>query len=184
MVARFYEPILIVAALNEESRRASAAYAIQVFQEAMLSNQRGYVMGLPACPLSRLYAKAPCRDLRANEPPRCGALFRRAAGDAASSFRTEQIFHAGSVAVIFATTNHHAVQRWVPQELARGDERFAGLEKLESVPILGAHLWFDRPVMEQSHAALLEGPLQWLFRKDAQGHAVHGVIKRGTFMGQ
>jgi len=31
-------------------------------------------------------------------------------------------------------------------------------------------------VMSESHAALLTGPLQWLFRKDQTGKAVHGVI--------
>jgi uncharacterized protein with NAD-binding domain and iron-sulfur cluster len=44
------------------------------------------------------------------------------------------------------------------------------------VPILGAHLWFDRPIVRDSHAALMQGPLQWIFRKDAEGKAVHGVI--------
>ena len=51
-----------------------------------------------------------------------------------------------------------------------------GLEKLESVPILGVHMWFDRPVMREPAVALIEGPLQWLFRKDAEGGQVHGVI--------
>jgi zeta-carotene desaturase len=44
------------------------------------------------------------------------------------------------------------------------------------VPILGAHLWFDRPVLRESHAAFLEGPLQWVFRKDSEGRSIHGVI--------
>ncbi len=64
----------------------------------------------------------------------------------------------------------------MPDELQRTDTRFSGLDKLESVPILGAHLWFDRPIMRQSHAALIKGPLQWLFRKDAEGKILHGVI--------
>jgi uncharacterized protein with NAD-binding domain and iron-sulfur cluster len=68
------------------------------------------------------------------------------------------------------------VQRWVPDELRARDERFASLDRLESVPILGAHLWFDRPVLRESHVAFLQGPLQWLFRKDAEGKVVHGVI--------
>jgi zeta-carotene desaturase len=64
----------------------------------------------------------------------------------------------------------------VPKDLQDQDERFGSLDKLESVPILGAHLWFDRPVLSESHAAFLEGPLQWLFRKDQEGKVVHGVI--------
>jgi len=73
-------------------------------------------------------------------------------------------------------TNHHAVQRWIPPELAARDPRFAQLDRFESVPILGVHLWFDRPVLRESHAAFMSGPLQWIFRKDADGKSLHGVI--------
>ncbi len=73
-------------------------------------------------------------------------------------------------------TNHHAVQKWVPADFVKRDSRFANLDRFESVPILGVHLWFDRPVLKESHAAMMKGPLQWVFRKDAEGKAVHGVI--------
>jgi zeta-carotene desaturase len=75
-----------------------------------------------------------------------------------------------SADVVVLATNHHAVQRWLPEGI------LPGLKQLESVPILGAHLWFDRPILRMSHAALIEGPLQWLFRKDTDGHVIHGVI--------
>jgi hypothetical protein len=71
---------------------------------------------------------------------------------------------------------HQTVGKWVPEDVARADGRFAGLEKLQSVPILGAHMWFDRAVMAESHAVLLEGPLQWVFRKDRSGRVLLGVI--------
>jgi len=41
---------------------------------------------------------------------------------------------------------------------------------------LGAHMWFDRPVMTLPQAALMGGPLQWVFRKDSDGRVLHGVI--------
>ena len=40
------------------------SYAIQVFQDAMLANEAGYVIGLPNCPLGKLYGELPCRDVR------------------------------------------------------------------------------------------------------------------------
>jgi zeta-carotene desaturase len=172
LVRKFYDPILI-SALNEESRWASAKYAIHVFQDAMLANSAGYVIGLPDCPLGRLYAALPCRDVR---------LGVRVTGLRFEKGRVAGVEVQGGEVVTgdayVLATNYHAVQRWVPQDLATGrDSRFGGLEKLESVPILGAHLWFDRPVMrDESHAALVEGPLQWLFRKDAEGRVLHGVI--------
>jgi squalene-associated FAD-dependent desaturase len=170
LVRRFYDPI-IVSALNEETRRASARYAIQVFQEAMLANEAGYVVGVPACSLAQLYQRLPVSDLRRGERVTELALSDdRVAGVVLSTGE-----HLAADAVVLAT-NYHAARRLVPQEYQSRDERFAHLDKLQSVPILGAHLWFDRPVMRDPHAALISGPLQWLFRKDREGKVVHGVI--------
>jgi len=170
LVRKLYDPILI-SALNEESRRASAASAIQVFQEAMLANSAGYPIGLPGCALGQLYAQLPVRDVRLGARV-AGLCFagRRITGATLTS--GEKI---DADAVIIAT-NRHALSKWIGEELMAGDARFDHLDELEDVPILGAHMWFDRPVLAQSHAALVEGPLQWLFRKDETGAAVHGVI--------
>jgi squalene-associated FAD-dependent desaturase len=170
LVRKLYDPIL-VSALNEESRRASTAYAIQVFQEAMLGNAAGYLVGLPACPLSQLYARLPISDLRLGA--RVARLNLRESVVTGVELTSGESIDAD--AVILAT-NHHNVRRWIPEDLARRDSRFARLDEIQDVPILGAHLWFDRPILKESHAALMDGPLQWLFRKDAEGKAVHGVI--------
>jgi zeta-carotene desaturase len=182
VVKKFYDPI-VVSALNEETRRASAKYAIQVFQEAMLANARGYVVGLPACPLGELYEKLPAGvevrlDARVEQILCDGMEGEATKGLRAGGVRLRGGEELRGEAVVLAT-NHHAVQRWVaglPGEALARDGRFAGLEKLESVPILGVHLWFDRPVMHEPSAALIEGPLQWLFRKDGAGRVLHGVI--------
>ena len=170
LIKKFYDPILI-SALNEESRRASARYAIQVFQDAMLANADGYLVGLPNCPLGQLYEKIPCRDVRLGTRV-SGLRFndRRATG---VELQGGEFLEADAIVL---ATNYHSAMRWVPPELASTDSRFGSLGKLESVPILGVHLRFDRPIMPESHAALIEGPLQWLFRKDAEGRVLHGVI--------
>jgi zeta-carotene desaturase len=170
LIRKMYEPIL-VGSLNEDPRRASSAYAIQVFQDALLFNAGGYVLGLPGCPLGKLYEKLPCRDVRLGT--RVGEV--EFEGRRVKGVRLQSGEFLATDAVILAT-NHHAVQRWIPEALQALDLRFAGLGKLENVPILGAHLWFDRPVLRESHVAFIEGPLQWLFRKDAEGRVVHGVI--------
>ncbi len=170
LVDKLYEPIL-VSALNENARRASASYAIQVFQDALLRHAGGYVVGMPSCPLGRLYAKLPCRDVR---------LGARVSGleFADGTVRGVRLLDGQFLPsdILILATNHPTVGKWVPPEVSQGDARLAGLERLQSVPILGAHLWFDRPVLSESHAALMSGPLQWLFRKDSEGRAVHGVI--------
>lgn len=172
VIKKFYDPVLI-SALNEETRRVSAKYAIQVFQDAMLAHRQGYIVGLPACPLGELYARVPNVDVRLNA--RVDEILFQSNRAIGVKLRNGEEVHADAVLL---ATNHHAVQRWIPEDLKNRDSRFAHLEKLESVPILGVHLWFDRPVMpcEMAAAALIEGPLQWLFRKDAEGRVLHGVI--------
>ncbi|MCL2640972.1 MAG: FAD-dependent oxidoreductase, partial [Phycisphaerales bacterium] len=188
LIKKFYDPIL-VSALNEETRRVSAKYAIQVFQDAMLAHSRGYLIGLANCPLSELYTTLPPRirlylNTRVDEilfsTPSTFSLQRspfppppRAIGVKLRNGKT-----LAADAVILAT-NHHAVQNWIPEPLKQIDTRFPPLSLLQSVPILGVHLFFDRPVMRIPAAALIEGPLQWLFRKDTgieRGRALHGVI--------
>ncbi|HXE54303.1 MAG TPA: hydroxysqualene dehydroxylase HpnE [Tepidisphaeraceae bacterium] len=170
LVSKLYAAILI-GSLNEDPRRASASYAIQVFQDALLFNASGYVLGLPNCPLGKLYERLPCRDARLGVRV-SEVVF---AEGVATGVKLQSGEFLPADAVVLAT-NHHAVQRWIPRELQDRDQRFRHLERLESVPILGAHLWFDRPIVRDSHVAFLQGPLQWLFRKDDEGRAVHGVI--------
>jgi zeta-carotene desaturase len=170
LVTKMYEPVL-VGALNEDCRKCSAQYAIQVFQDAMLAHASGYVVGVPTVPLSQLYGEHPVRDtrlgVRVNE-----LVFE---GSRVKSIKLSDGQELTADAIILAT-NHHAVQKWIPPELAARDERFKFLGELQSVPILGVHMEFDRPVLTDPHAALITGPLQWLFRKDDAGKVIAGVI--------
>jgi len=170
LVEKMYEPIL-VSALNEESRRVSSSYAIQVFLDSLLANAAGYRLGLPNGPLGKLYESIPCRDVRLGA--RVSGV--RFCDGAACGVELQGGELLAADAVVLAT-NYQNWDKFVPAELASADERFRYLDRLEDVPILGAHLWFDRPVLRESHAALMSGPLQWLFRKDEEGKAVHGVI--------
>jgi squalene-associated FAD-dependent desaturase len=170
LIDKFYDLVLI-SALNENCRDASAAYAIQVFQEGMLFHESAYRMGTPACPLGKLYETLPCRDVRLGR--RVTAI--RFDRSRAVGIELGEEFIAADAMIL--AVNYPILEKWIPQNLAQNDNRFAALDQLQSVPILGAHLWFDRPVMSTPHAALIGGPLQWLFRKPGgDGSAVHGVI--------
>jgi squalene-associated FAD-dependent desaturase len=170
LVQKMYEPVL-VGALNEDCRKCSATYAIQVFQDAMLAHSAGYVVGVPTVPLSQLYGEHPCKNTR------IGVRVAELNFDG-SKITGVTLAHGEKVTadIVILATNHHAVQKWIPTELAATDERFKFLDQLQSVPILGVHMEFDRPVLRDPHAALTTGPLQWFFRKDDQGKVIAGVI--------
>jgi len=42
---------------------------------------------------------------------------------------------------------------------------FSNLSKLQTSPITGVHLWFDRPVMSEPFLTLLDSTTQWVFNK-------------------
>ncbi|MGE5611811.1 MAG: hydroxysqualene dehydroxylase HpnE [Bacillota bacterium] len=169
-IERFYNPVLI-GALNDTLDRVSAAYAILVFQDAMLSHRAGYVVGVASCPLAKLYERLPCSDLRLGT--RVTELQFHDRHLTAVKLQSGQILSADA---FILATNRHAAIRLLPEDLRHRDARFTHLDQFEDVPILSATLEFDRPVMAETHAAMLAGPLQWLFRKDRQGRIIHGVI--------
>jgi zeta-carotene desaturase len=171
LIDKFYE-LVLVSALNERCREASAACAIQVFQEGMLGHDTAYRIGTPACPLAKLYEFLPCRDAR------LGTRITAIRFDGARALGVELGDELLNADAVILAVNYPGLEKWIPPELWQGDSRFANLEQLQSVPILGAHLCFDRPIMHTPHAALMgAGPLQWLFRKpDGDGRAIHGVI--------
>ncbi len=52
-------------------------------------------------------------------------------------------------------------------------------DRLEVSPILGVHLWFEKPIMDLPHLVLVDHDVQWLFNKgmDLEGRQhIHAVI--------
>jgi len=47
--------------------------------------------------------------------------------------------------------------------------------RFEHSPITGIHVWFDRPVTDLPHAALLDRTIQWMFNK-SQGRYLQFVV--------
>jgi predicted NAD/FAD-dependent oxidoreductase len=73
-----------------------------------------------------------------------------------------------------------ALEPLVPAELA---DRLA-LGRFETSPIVSAHLWLDRPVLEEPFVGLLGTTTHWLFDRsrlvpDAGGPCVSAVISAG-----
>jgi zeta-carotene desaturase len=129
------------------------------------------VVGVPTVPLSKLYGERPCADTR------LGTRVSQLRFEGSSIIGVTLIDGTTIDAdVVVLATNHHAAQKWIPAELAEIDERFTFLDQLQSVPILGVLMEFDRPVLHEPHAALTSGALQWLFKKDDEGKLIAGVI--------
>jgi len=165
-IERFWKTIL-VSALNEDLDRVSVPYAAQVVRESFLKSARAGRMGIPTVPLTELYGAA-------------GEYIRARGGEvqlrtSVESFRKndgeilvvangqERKFDYLVMAVPF-----DVLGSMLPEASSAGPESSSlsqVLDRFETSPITGIHLWFDREISELDHAVLLERTIQWMFHK-------------------
>ncbi len=161
-IDRFWAPVL-VSALNDELDRISVHYAALVFRDSFLKSAEAGRMGLPAVPLSQLYGTA-AQYIES----RGGKVHLRAAVESFQIDGDGVRLNAGGeeirtdYAILAAPFN--ALEKLLPAapelESLRDDARH-----LDSSPITGIHLFFDREVTPLEHAVLLERTIQWMFQK-------------------
>ncbi len=180
-VSKFWAPI-IISACNELPERLAADYAMQVFQDGFLSHEDAYVMGVPAVPLVELYATAEaviekaggtiCLSTVAGSLQFAGGRVTAVTIDADRRFTAD--------AFISALPFDRLAKICSPQ-MRGADPRLEHLDAFNVSPIIGIHLWLDRPVMDLPHLILTKSPLQWIFNKGlvtcpSTGQHLHAVI--------
>jgi squalene-associated FAD-dependent desaturase len=161
-IKRFWAPVLI-SALNEDLDRMSVRYAAQVFRESFLKSAEAGRMGVPAVPLSQLYGTA-----AAYIEARGGKVHLRAPVDSvcADAGGVELCVGGEDMRADYAilATPFSGVEKLLPDAPELGALR-EQLHGLETSPITGIHLWFDREITPLEHAVLLERTIQWMFHK-------------------
>jgi zeta-carotene desaturase len=145
---------------------------LQVFQDGFLKGAEAIRIGIMTVPLGEVYKPATAIIESAGGRVVLGESVARF-DDRSATLANAQTLHAD--AVVCALPFEKARDS-VDPALAARDPRFAPLALMRHSPILGVHLFFDRPVLPTPHAVLVERDTQWLFRKDAEGKVVHAVI--------
>jgi len=185
---KFWDPV-IISACNQTLDKVAADYALQVFQDGFLCNADAYEMGVSDVPLARLYD--PAED-----------AIRAAGGQVVTGVRVTELHESGGAVTGVALSNGHTpwadvvisalpfetLDRLAPSDWKQRDPRFASLSRIGFSPIIGVHLWYDRPgaadPMGLPHCVLTESPVQWVFNKGIDDTAgpthgmqhLHGVI--------
>ncbi len=155
-IARFWRPTL-VSAINEDPAHIAAAHGLQFFWLSLLARADLYEMGVPAVPLGELYDPAlwsGAGDVAFHL--RCPVERIEIQDGCAHGVRAGGTLHTADAyisAVPFERLDAIAPELGIPPAL------FA------HSPITGIHLWFDRPVTDLPHAALLDRTIQWMFNK-------------------
>ncbi len=149
----FFWRVVLTSALNEDLERVSAWHGLRVFWKGFLVSRAAYRVGVPAVPLGELY-RLSLPGVRIHLRSAARALETAAGRVLAACLGDGRKIEAGwfIVALPFENT----------RELLPGAADYGALSHS---PIIGIHLWFDRPVMEQPFAALLGRTIQWAFRK-------------------
>lgn len=166
-IRRFWR-VVLVSALDEELAFTDAHYGIDVFWKAFLMNREGYVLGIPSVPLGDLYAG--CRksieskggEIRARTPVR-KLLFE-------DHKFLSVVFDDGSeqrADACIAALPHDALLEILPETMRSQCPTFANLNCLQTSPITGVHLWYDRPVLDRPFLTLLDHTTQWIFNRSA-----------------
>jgi zeta-carotene desaturase len=178
-IERFWAPVL-VSALNDDLDRISVPYAALVFRDSFLKSAEAGRMGIPAVPLSDLYGTA-----AGYIEARGGKVHLRAAVD---SFQTDnegvQLCVGGEEAradYAVLATPFNGVEKLLPGTPETESLR-RNASSLQSSPITGIHLWFDREITPLEHAVLLERTIQWMFHKSKILAARRSSAEQGSYL--
>jgi squalene-associated FAD-dependent desaturase len=183
-IERFWSPI-VLSTLGETVGRVSLTAVEKVFREAFLGSRRAGRLLLPQCPLREIF-HGRLRQWLADR----GVIFhlgspvlRVEGGKGDRHLLPERPFGCCTqkLPVPFSLVLRDGTRRpfqWVIVAVAWRDVRrllaeeflaampeLAGAERLEPAAIAAVHLWFDRPVVPLSHAALIGRLGQWVFAR-------------------
>ena len=180
--AAFWYPVAI-ATLNELPARASAAPFVEVLARAFFGSRRDSQFVLPRVGLSDLYTDDARRFIEA----RGGRVTvgAQVAGLSTAGERVDGLaFRDGLRLPVDGCVTALPPRALAPllPELLR--DRLA-LDRYETSPIVSAHLWLDRPVLDAPFVGLLGTTTHWLFDRSAlvpggdDGTCVSAVISAG-----
>jgi len=167
-IRHFWEPI-IVGTLNDTFDRCSTRYAGQVFHESFLKSAAGGRFGIPSQPLSDFYAGIAHLAVQQGT-----TLYPRTSIDRIE-FLPKGLWqvtasngdrhHAPTLLLALPFEQTARLLATLPEDAPPRQRIEPSLSHFTHSPITTIHLWFDRPVTDLEHAALLDTRIQWMFNK-------------------
>ncbi len=162
-IDRFWS-IVLISALGESIDRASLAAARKVFVDGFMTGRDSYHLLTPAAPLSEIYDQRVAQWLQQQGTEiRLETPIEKLEG---SDKKIESILSRAGERLEFdhyvVAVPWRRVAELFPEPL-QATLGLAALEKIESSPITGVHLWFDRPITDLPHGVLIDRLSQWVF---------------------
>lgn len=160
--------LIVLPALNDDITAVSADAGVMLFQTALMGGRKAAAIGYSRVALGKLAGDAASAYLAAH------------GGNVRTSVEVERVEMRDGRAVAVVTTAkervpadavvlavpHNAVAALVPPGLLDPAGGAPG-QRLDSAPIVGVHIWYDRRVLDDVFIAVLDSPVQWVFNVDA-----------------
>ena len=163
-IAALWE-LITLPILNDSVSDVSAYMGIMAFQDALLAGRHGADLGYSRVGLSTLVSEA-SRNYLEQRGGRTMFGQKVAAIEVKDGIATGvtvrgQFMPADAV---ISAVPWDAVSPLIPQDIQE-DVMPDLAQSLEWAPIVGLHVWFDQPVMDEDFMAALDSPVQWIFNK-------------------
>ncbi|MBX7168457.1 MAG: hydroxysqualene dehydroxylase HpnE [Pirellulales bacterium] len=165
-IDRFWTPV-IVSALSESLDRVALAHARKVFVDGFFAAREAYELTVPRVPLGELYGSRLEARLRELGVEICTAAPVESL--VVESGRATGVLLDGGrkldAAGVICAVSWRRCRELLNAETLAALPALQALDRIESAPITGVHLWFDRPISELPHAVLVGRLSQWMFAR-------------------
>ncbi|WP_165070439.1 hydroxysqualene dehydroxylase HpnE [Paludisphaera rhizosphaerae] len=161
---------VLVSALNERLDQMDVGLARQVFVDGFLMNREGFQMEVPSAPLGELYGLRLESWLRERGVDvRLTTGVRTIDGDDGASVRGVTLRNGETIPADFvvAAVPFDRIPGLLDPTLRPLVPGLDSLGQMESSPITGVHLWFDKPVCPFDHVVAPGRFVHWVFNHTA-----------------
>jgi len=158
--------LIILPTLNDDIRDVSADMGVMIFQEGLLKEPRDAAIGYSRVGLTSLTGEPAQQFIES----RGGKVIHRATaksltlegGQISSVELADGSTHSADAYV--SALPFDAFMQVLPEQVTE-NSYFLAIGELDFSPILGIHIWYDRPVMETDFVSFLDSPVQWVFNR-------------------
>ena len=164
-IDRFWD-VFIRPALNLPCGEASAELGVFTVKTALLGERSASDLLMPLAPLGEMHGEAAARALAEAGATVLTQTRAAAVYDTGVELAEGQAIEADAVVLATQAAECAALL---------GEEG----PTLADSPIVSVHLWFDRPIMEPTLAALLDSPAHWVFDR---GRLTSHAPERGQYL--
>ena len=155
--------LITLPALNDDIRDVNADMGVMLFQTALMGAPQNAAIGYPVVGLSSLAGTAASSFIRdAGGEVRCGVGVNGIGFDEGRfQVHTSDGESIQADACVVALMPEKMLE--VLPESHRASPFFSKAQKVQTAPIVGVHIWYDRPVMDDIFVAAIDTPVQWVF---------------------